>query len=161
MDQLKRQNFIEVMRQYPGAQETMEESNATALSLKDNLNVVGGITLDPHYFYSPETHETVGIYHVGMKLTGYPFIIHGGILSTLFEDLMSEQVELQQGKTPSEKKYKLKDIELSYKLPTWANQFIIIRSTDTKQENGKITIKAEILNERGSQVLVKGKGTFQ
>lgn len=167
LSKINRQNFVEVIRKYPsgkdkGNKDAVDSVNYSALNLRDNLNVVGGITLDPHYYYSPDTHETIGIYHVGMKLTGYPFIIHGGILSTLFEDLMSEQVELQQGASSfSKKSYKLKDIELSYRLPTWANQFIIIRSTETKVENGKITIKAEILNEKCTHVLVKGRGTFQ
>ncbi|KAK5781445.1 Fmp10p PWA37_003596 [Arxiozyma heterogenica] len=117
----------------------------------------GAIAIPPRFYYNPTTKDTVGIYHLGMKLTGYPFIVHGGILATILEDLMRESVKFVLDK----KGEKIKDLKVSYRMPTLANQFVIVRTTSIEQNGKTVKLKADVMNQSGQRVLVQGSGSFK
>ena len=121
-----------------------------------NLTSPGGIAIPPKYYYNPKTKDTVAIYHLGMKLTGYPFIIHGGILATVMEDQMRESVRMIKGK----KGEMTKELSLSYKLPTFANQFVVVRTTSVEEYGSKVKFGVEVMDQTGNRTLVTGHGTF-
>lgn len=126
-------------------------------TLIDNtLNIPGAISISPHFYYNPTTKQTVGVYHLGMKLTGYPFLIHGGILATVMGDLMREAAKFIKGAHTET----TDDINISYKFPTLANQFVIVKTTKIEEFGKYIKLDAEIMNQSGNTILVKGKGTF-
>lgn len=120
------------------------------------LSTPGGIAIPPRFFFNPTTKETVGIYHLGMKLTGYPFIVHGGILATIMEDLMRESVKLITQKTDE----KINDLSISYKFPTLANQIVIVRTTQHETFGKNIKLTAEVMDQTGNRTLIKGRGSF-
>lgn len=91
-----------------------------------------------------------------MKLTGYPFIVHGGILATIMEDLMRESVKLITQKTDE----KINDLSISYKFPTLANQFVIVRTTQHETFGKNIKLTAEVMDQTGNRTLIKGRGSF-
>lgn len=122
-----------------------------------SLSSPGAIAIPPRFYYNPDKKDTVGIYHLGMKLTGYPFIIHGGILATVLEDLMRESVKFVMDK----KGEKIKDLKISYKMPTFANQFVVVRTTSIEQKGKTINLKADVMDQSGQRVLVKGSGSFK
>ncbi|CCE61694.1 hypothetical protein TPHA_0B00220 [Tetrapisispora phaffii CBS 4417] len=124
--------------------------------ISDTLSVPGAIAIPPKFYYDPKTKETIGIYHLGMKLTGYPFLIHGGILATVIEDQMRESVKLIKNKVPKG----IKDITVSYKLPTLANQFVVVRTTKVEEFGNNIKLSIEMLDQTGERKLVSARGTF-
>lgn len=140
-----------------GYTEVFSSSVAPKNTLIDKtLSVPGAIAIPPKFYYNPQTKETVGIYHLGMRLAGYPFLVHGGILATVMEDLMRESVKLIKGvKTET-----TDGITVSYKFPTLANQFVVVRTTKAEQFGKNVKLTAEILDQSGNKTLVKGRGTF-
>ncbi|CAI4060567.1 hypothetical protein N7582_001650 [Saccharomyces uvarum] len=145
--QLEEAGFVQVI--------APEEKN---LLVSNALNTPGGIAIQPRIYYSPSRRETVGIYHLGMKLTGYPFLIHGGILATVIEDLMKEAIRLEKGTENINQE--TKDLSVSYKFPTLANQFVVVRTTDLEQYGNKTKLKAELMDQSGNRTLVKAIATF-
>lgn len=121
------------------------------------LSVPGAICIPPRMYYNPVSKDTVSIYHLGMKLTGYPFLIHGGILATVLEDMMRDSVKIVTGK----KAETTKSLKLSYFFPTLANQFVVVRRTKWEQSGGKVSMEAELLDQQGKRPLVKGKARFK
>lgn len=120
------------------------------------LRTPGGVAIAPKFYYNPSTKETVGIYHLGMKLTGYPFLVHGGILATIMEDQMRESVKFLKNKEGE----KTKDLSVSYKMPTLANQFVIVRTTKVEEAGKNVKLTVEIMDQSGNRKLVEGRGTF-
>lgn len=84
--QLLAKGYIAVYKQ-PDAKKTNTLIDKT-------LSVPGAICIPPRIYYNPVSKDTVSIYHLGMKLTGYPFLVHGGILATVLEDMMRDSVKL-------------------------------------------------------------------
>lgn len=144
--QMKQAGYIEV---FP-------KSNKQEKLINKSLNSPGAIAIPPRFYHNPSTKDTVGVYHLGMKLTGYPFIVHGGILATVMEDLMREGVKIVKSKEGE----KTKELSLSYKMPTFANQFVIVRTTNVETNGKTVTMSADIMDQSGNRQLVKGKGTF-
>lgn len=144
--QLKQAGFTEV---FPNRRQN-------DLLVANTLDTPGGIAVAPRFYHNPLTKETVGIYHLGMKLTGYPFIVHGGILATVLEDLMQEAVKLTRAKPGK----KTKELVLSYKMPTFANQFVVVRTTKVEEFGKNTKLHAQIMDQTGNTTLINGKGTF-
>ncbi|CAL9728267.1 hypothetical protein MOUN0_D00210 [Monosporozyma unispora] len=150
--QLKSNGYIEIHNQ-----SNTNGGEPNDRLILQSLSSPGAIAIPPRFYYNPQTKDTVGLYHLGMKLTGYPFIVHGGILATVLEDLMRESVKFVLDK----KGEKIKDLSISYRMPTLANQFVVVRTTSIEQ-NGKIVkLKAEVMDQTGQRTLVQGTGSFK
>ncbi|CDO91969.1 unnamed protein product [Kluyveromyces dobzhanskii CBS 2104] len=121
------------------------------------LRAPGAICIPPRIYYNPMTKDTVSVYHLGMKLTGYPFLVHGGILATVLEDTMRDSVKLVTGKTAEV----TQSLKLSYSFPTLANQFVVVRRTKWETKGKNVEIGAELLDQSGTRPLVRGKAVFK
>lgn len=139
-----------------GYVEIFPARRADDLLIDKALSTPGGIAIPPRFYFNPQTKDTVGIYHLGMKLTGYPFIVHGGILATVMEDLMREAVKLIAQRSGE----KINDLSISYKFPTLANQFVVVRTYKHEQLGQKVKLFAEVMDQSGNRTLIKGRGTF-
>lgn len=142
--------------QQAGYMEVFPKRRKNDLLIDKTLSSPGAIAIPPRFYYNPMTKETVGIYHLGMKLTGYPFIVHGGILATVMEDLMRESVKFIKSKEGE----KTKDLTLSYKFPTLANQFVIVRTTKVEEFGKNVKLDVDVMDQSGNRRLVNGRGTF-
>ncbi|SCU91881.1 LAFA_0F06436g1_1 [Lachancea sp. 'fantastica'] len=152
---LEHLNVVKQLKQV-GYTEVFSERQKTNTLIDRTLRVPGGIAISPRFFYNPETKQTVGIYHLGMKLTGYPFLVHGGVLATVMEDLMRESVTFAKGARSE----KTQDLTLNYKFPTFANQFVIVRVTKVEENGKNLKLHAELMDQSGDRTLVKGTGRF-
>ncbi|KAH3679771.1 hypothetical protein WICMUC_000737 [Wickerhamomyces mucosus] len=123
---------------------------------QDSLSVPGGFAIKPILFFNKsKPGNSISIIHVGEKLTGYPFIIHGGILATIIDEI------LKRSSYSNPLKYKAnllktENLQLQYKFPTFANQFLILKTE--LLSNGEIEGKLTNLN---GKTLVIGKGKYQ
>lgn len=142
--------------QQAGYMEVFPKRRKNDLLIDKTLSSPGAIAIPPRFYYNPMTKETVGIYHLGMKLTGYPFIVHGGILATVMEDLMRESVKFIKSKEGE----KTKDLTLSYKFPTLANQFVIVRTAKVEEFGKNVKLDVDVMDQSGNRRLVNGRGTF-
>jgi hypothetical protein len=125
----------------------------------DTLNVPGGVAIRPYIFCNDKTKETVTIIHVGERLCGYPFLIHGGMLFTILDEVLKRTSSYKFGIDIIEEyrptNIKTTSIELQYRFPTFANNFLIIKSK--LKEDGKVVGKIE---DTKSRLLVEGTGDF-
>lgn len=127
-------------------------------SLTNNtLAQPGGILLKPVIFHNILTDETITIVHMGYKLCGYPFIVHGGIIATLLNETFKRNASLSAATSSSLKDdYKVESLSINYKRPLFANQFFVVKSKieNVDTESRSATLKSSIESENG-QVLVE------
>lgn len=122
-------------------------------TMNKSLYGPGGFSIDPVMFKNKNSGDTVTFLHLGMRLCGYPFIIHGGILATVLDEVL--KLSFIGGDAKLISTVKTDKLTLQYKFPTFANNFIVIRC---KNIDGEINGRVENLSGR---VLVKGVGTFE
>lgn len=123
------------------------------------MSVPGGIAIKPVLFYNDKTKESINIVHVGQRLCGYPFLIHGGILATLLDEIMKRSSSFKFGIDPvNEYKWdyiNTESVELQYRFPTFANQFLIIKTR--LNDKGEVEGRVETIEGR---LLVNGLGRY-
>lgn len=124
------------------------------------LRKPGGILIKPVIFHNIETDEGVTIIHAGYRLCGYPFIVHGGIIATLLNETYKRNASLSKFTTSNLKDdFKVENLTINYKRPTFANQFLIVKTKMKESEkNDKRTIVLEsVLEDAKGRVLVKSE----
>lgn len=138
---------------------TYMDSNALGQSMTTGtLAVPGAFAIKPVLFFNYKTQQTLAIVHVGARLCGYPFLVHGGILATILDELLKRgssflfDIDPVQSYTPD--KIKTDHIELQYRSPTLANSFLVVRA---QCEDGRVKGDIETLKGR---LLVRGVGDF-
>lgn len=116
----------------------------------------GGFLVKPVIFYNTETDETVTIVHMGYKLCGYPFIVHGGIIATLLNETFKRNSSLSSLTSSSLKEdFKVESLSITYKLPLFANQFFVIKTKVEKSDRGKkeLLLRSVIESEKGKPLV--------
>lgn len=97
----------------------------------------GGLAVSPVTFHNQETGHSVTFVHVGHKLCGFPFIVHGGMVATILNEslkrLASKNDILGQS---SKSDYMIQSLSISYLNPTYANQFLIVRCHEIDETAG-------------------------
>lgn len=136
----------------------------TPLLTTHTLSAPGGIAVQPVIFHNTVTDETVTFVHMGYKLCGYPFIVHGGILATLLNETFKRNASLSHSTSSVLKTdYKVENISISYRAPSLANQFFVVK---TKQERADGTdpdlyyLKSTVESESG-KVLVEATAALR
>lgn len=124
------------------------------------LSVPGGFAIKPVLFINKEKGELISIVHVGQKLCGYPFLVHGGILASILDEVLKRGSAFKFGIDPL-KEYtpasiKTNTIELQYKFPTLVNNFLVVKTSIN--EKGQVIGDIETLKGR---LLVKALGEFE
>ncbi|ODQ79504.1 hypothetical protein BABINDRAFT_18440, partial [Babjeviella inositovora NRRL Y-12698] len=123
------------------------------------LSVPGGFAVKPVIFINEKTCESVTVVHVGRRLCGYPFLVHGGILATILDEAFKKTAAVLRF-DGDKAKVKTDKLTLSYKFPTLADQFIVVKANLAGDETGELTIKGVVENIRG-RPLVKGELEFK
>lgn len=136
-----------------------EEYNKPSLHTH-TLAKPGGILIKPAIFYNTETNEGISIIHVGHRLCGYPFIVHGGMIATILNETFKRNASLSSVTDSNLKDdFKVENLSISYKYPSFANQFLIVK---TKRKEGSLkdkkTITLEsVIESQNEKVLVKSE----
>lgn len=125
----------------------------------------GGILVKPVIFYNLKTGESVTIMHVGSRLCGYPYIIHGGILATILNECFKRNASLSSGtKSTLKDDFKVENLCISYKAPSFADQFIVIKTerdnSSSKEHNRDLSLNATIESQNG-KVLVESEALLK
>lgn len=116
----------------------------------------GGVLIKPVIFHNIETDETVTIVHMGYKLCGYPFIVHGGMIATLLNETFKRSASLSSATTSSLKEdFKVESLSINYRHPLFANQFFIVKTKLEKNNEGakEITLKSVVESEKGKPLV--------
>ncbi|EPS42874.1 hypothetical protein H072_3182 [Dactylellina haptotyla CBS 200.50] len=107
------------------------------------------IAVPPLVFADKHGKRLFAILHVGEQLCGHPGVVHGGLLATLMDETLARccfpALPNKVGMTAN--------LDLNYRAPCKANQFIIIKAETTKVEGRKAWAsgRLESLPEPGAE----------
>lgn len=108
--------------------------------LEKALSAESGIRVQPYIFMDQSTRESICFYHLGYGLSGYPFIIHGGILATLVSEVTSGLFLYDKpGQNAN-----LESLELTYVAPALANTTVIVRTLKPLVDEDREIIKCTV-----------------
>ncbi|GAA5960251.1 hypothetical protein JCM21900_002440 [Sporobolomyces salmonicolor] len=120
-----------------------------------SLRGPGKFAIPPLVFTSRDKKEAVFVIHVGGGLCGHEGVVHGGLLATVLDESLGRTAFLNLptniGVTAT--------LNLKYRKPTFANQYIVIRTSVTEQKGRKAWVKGRIENTEG-EVLVEAEALF-
>ncbi|KDE04803.1 hypothetical protein MVLG_04767 [Microbotryum lychnidis-dioicae p1A1 Lamole] len=111
--------------------------------------------IPPLAFTSKDNKEAVFLMHLGRGLCGHEGVVHGGLLATVLDESLAwtalQLLPSNIGVTAT--------LSLSYKKPTFADQFVVIRTEFVRQEGRKVWVKGQIEDLEG-MVLVQAEALF-
>ncbi|GAA5855576.1 hypothetical protein JCM3766R1_002191 [Sporobolomyces carnicolor] len=111
--------------------------------------------IPPLVFTSPDKKEAVFVLHVGKGLCGHEGVVHGGLLATVLDESLGRTALLNLptniGVTAT--------LNLKYKKPTFAAQYIVIKTELVDQKGRKAWVKGRIENTEGEN-LVEAEALF-
>jgi acyl-coenzyme A thioesterase PaaI-like protein len=103
-------------------------------NLTDGLLQGPGMIVVSLYHWNEEGGKSmVSIFYLGIDLSGYPGIIHGGMLATMLDEgLASCAYPAMPNKTGV-----TANLQINYRKPVQAGQFLVLRAQTTKIEGRK------------------------
>jgi 3'-phosphoadenosine 5'-phosphosulfate synthase len=124
------------------------------------LSGPGMIVVPPYIWTEREGKESVQIFYVGNNVSGHPGIVHGGLLATLLDEGLARccfpALPNKVGVTAN--------LQITYKKPTKADQYLVLRATTTKVEGRKAFVEGHIetMPEDGeeAEILVTANALF-
>ncbi|KAG0004079.1 hypothetical protein BGZ80_007641 [Entomortierella chlamydospora] len=104
------------------------------------LRGAGKLGVAPALFQSKDEKQILNVLHVGTSLCGHPNITHGGLLATLLDETTAmTAIPNLPGKTGF-----TANLNINYRHPCIADQFIVIHSEVTSVEGRKAFVKATL-----------------
>jgi len=95
----------------------------------------------PPYVWTEEGGKSlVAISYLGSKLCGHPGIIHGGMLATMLDEGLARCCF---GALPN-KVGMTANLNINYRAPTKAGEFVVLRAKTTKVEGRKAWVEGHI-----------------
>ena len=93
----------------------------------------GMIVVPPYFWNEKDGKSMVSILYVGTDLSGHPGLVHGGLLATLMDEGLARcafpAMPNKVGVTAN--------LQINYKKPTKAGQFLVLKARTTKTEGRK------------------------
>lgn len=116
--------------------EAVRSHNLTA----GTLSGPGMIVVPPYVWSEKEGKELVEIFYLGNNVSGHPGIVHGGLLATILDEGLAHccfpALPHQVGVTAN--------LQINYKKPTKADQYLVLKATTTKVEGRKAFVEGHI-----------------
>ncbi|BGP65546.1 hypothetical protein NBRC10512_006413 [Rhodotorula toruloides] len=115
----------------------------------------GKFAVPPLVFTTKDKRESVLVVHVGGGLCGHEGVVHGGLLATVMDEALGRTALLNLptniGVTAT--------LTMKYKKPTFANQYLVIRTELVEQKGRKAWVKGKIESTDG-ETLVEAEALF-
>lgn len=100
----------------------------------------GRVTVPPLAFAEAGGKSYVEVFHVGTALCGHAGIVHGGFLATVLDEGLARccfaALPHNIGLTAK--------LEINYKAPAYADQYLVLKATTTKVEGRKAWVEGRI-----------------
>jgi 3'-phosphoadenosine 5'-phosphosulfate synthase len=125
-----------------------------------SLSGPGMIVVPPYIWNEKEGKELVQIFYVGNNVSGHPGIVHGGLLATMLDEGLARccfpALPNKVGVTAN--------LQINYKKPTEADQYLVLKAATTKVEGRKAFVEGHIetMPENGEEpeILVSANALF-
>ncbi|KAG0365716.1 HotDog domain-containing protein [Gamsiella multidivaricata] len=106
----------------------------------------GKLGVSPALFQSKDERHVISVLHVGKSLCGHPNIVHGGLLATMLDEITAmTAIPNLPGKTGF-----TANLNINYRHPCIADQFIVAHSEVTSVEGRKAFVKATLKTIEGT-----------
>ncbi|KAH9124223.1 hypothetical protein LEN26_001104 [Aphanomyces euteiches] len=124
------------------------------------FRTVSSDQIDGHYIHSlniegkyqafevyghPDKKATTSLVHFGTKLCGHPGVVHGGCISTVFDEIFGWTMMWMTGKLGF-----TANLSVNYRKPLPATTFGIVYTEFDKQEGRKLFMKARLEDNEGN-----------
>lgn len=127
------------------------------------LRAPGKLAIPPLARVKWDESEAVIFVHIGRGLCGWPGVVHGGMLATVFDEAMGRMAVRNGGEVNTKEKggagvMVTKSLEVRYKRPTAADQWVMVRTKLAKKtdEGGRRRVTVEgILSDMEGKRLVE------
>lgn len=119
------------------------------------------IVVPPYHWHEEGGKSMVSIFYLGTHVSGYPGLVHGGMLATILDEGLASCVypamPNQVGMTAK--------LEVNYRKPVHTGQFLVLRAQTTKVEGRKGWAEGwieslEVPEGKGREKLVDGSALF-
>lgn len=134
----------------------------TATPFSTSLTEPGGISIAPLVFNDAPHMKSHVIIYLGQRLSGYPMIVHGGILGLLVDEVFKKSC-LAEFELPDVNQLHTAKSTINYKFPTFVDQFALFETecsqigpdryqvdgTIKSAKNGRLLAKAQTIVEHG------------
>lgn len=104
------------------------------------LSGPGMIVVPPYIWNEKDGKSMVSIFYLGSDVTGHPGIVHGGLLATMLDEGLARccfpAMPNKVGVTAN--------LQINYKKPTMAGQFLVLKAKTIKQEGRKAWVEGWI-----------------
>ncbi|KAH9837995.1 Thioesterase/thiol ester dehydrase-isomerase [Rhodofomes roseus] len=120
-----------------------------------SLNGPGKLALAPLVRAKRDNSEGMVFVHVGSALCGHEGIVHGGLLATLLDETLGRQALINLPEKIGVTAY----LHLTYKAPTRADQFLVIK-TRLIEAKGRKSKVAGAIEDMDGNVLVEAEALF-
>jgi 3'-phosphoadenosine 5'-phosphosulfate synthase len=91
-------------------------------------------------FAKPDGSDCIAVYYLGAEMCGWPGFVHGGLLATILDEGLARtcfvRLPLKVGMTAY--------LNVNYRHPCKASQFVVLRSRTTNSEGRKAWAKGEL-----------------
>ncbi|KAM0749748.1 Thioesterase/thiol ester dehydrase-isomerase [Meredithblackwellia eburnea MCA 4105] len=115
----------------------------------------GKFAVAPLVFTTRDKKEAVFFVHVGGGMCGHEGVVHGGLLATLLDESLGRtafySLPNNIGVTAT--------LTVKYRKPTFANQYLVIKTHTERAEGRKVWVKGRIENLSG-ETLVEAEALF-
>lgn len=136
VQELRRNTNLRESRPHLKIHEADRPHNLTA----GTLSGPGKITIAPYVWGDKDGRELYVVAHLGDDVCGHDGIVHGGLLSTLLDEGLARccfpALPNKIGVTAN--------LNIDFRKPTRANQFLILRARTTKVEGRKAWVEGHI-----------------
>ncbi|KAG8902377.1 hypothetical protein FRC00_011395 [Tulasnella sp. 408] len=119
------------------------------------LSGPGKFAVRPLVFAKWDESESVVFIHLGRSLCGHDGIVHGGLLATILDEALARTAFMN---LPS-KIGVTANLNINYKLPTKADQFIVVKTRIAEVKGRKATVTG-LIEDLNGKVLVEVTGLF-
>jgi len=109
--------------------DAVRQHNLTAGTLAGS----GMIAVPPYYFHEKGGKSMVQIFYVGTDVSGHPGLVHGGFLATMLDEGLGRCVFPAM----PNKVAVTANLQINYRKPTLAGQFLVLRAQTTKVDGRK------------------------
>ncbi|KAL8292674.1 hypothetical protein RQP46_001286 [Phenoliferia psychrophenolica] len=109
----------------------------------------GKFAIPPLVFTTRDQKESIFVIHVGGGMCGHEGIVHGGLLATILDESLARtafySLPNQIGVTAT--------LGLKYKKPTFANQYLVVRTETVDVKGRKVWVKGHIETLEGERLV--------
>ena len=95
-----------------------------------------------------------GRFRLGAEYEGAPGFIHGGIIATLLDEVMSKANRFRQARAVTA------ELHVEYLRPVRTKQELIVEGWETEARGRNLFLAAEIRDAQAGAVLARGRGRF-